>query len=135
MEGVVSLVAFDPAKTLYKIKEYEVLPNQNIHGIPTPDMVIICPTKLLAKAERLAQIHRDHDNYDVLVLNQKDIFNEFSSGTPDAMAYRLMLKMFYDRNPEKLKHLLLFGGGYFDNRQLSKQLGENYLLTDRKSVV
>ena len=133
VEGVVSLVAFDPAKTLYKIKEYEVLPNQNIHGAPTPDMVIICPTQLLAKAERLAQIHRDHDNYDVLVLDQKDIFNEFSSGTPDAMAYRLMLKMFYDRNPEKLKHLLLFGGGYFDNRQLSKQLGENYLLTFQSS--
>lgn len=133
VKGVVSLVAFDPEKTLYKIKEYEVLPNQNIHGTPTPDMVIICPTQLLTQAERLAQIHRDHDNYDVLVVDQKNVFNEFSSGTPDAMAYRLMLKMFYDRNPKKIKHLLLFGGGYFDNRQLSKQLGENYLLTFQSS--
>ena len=129
INGAVSLVAFDPTKNLYKISEYEQINNQNLHGAPTPDMVIICPTILLEQAERLAQIHRDHDNYDVLVVDQQDVFNEFSSGTPDGMAYRLMLKMFYDRDPQKIKHLLLFGGGYFDNRQLSRTKGDNYLLT------
>ena len=129
INGAVSLVAFDPSKTLYKINEFTEVKNQNIHGTPTPDMVIICPTILIEQAERLAQIHRDHDNYDVLVVDQQDVFNEFSSGTPDGMAYRLMLKMFYDRDPQKIKHLLLFGGGYFDNRQLSRTKGDNYLLT------
>ena len=129
LSSSIALVAFDPTKTLYKISGYEQVSNQNIHGTPTPDMVIICPTLLIDEAKRLAQVHRDHDNYDVLVVDQKQVFNEFSSGTPDAMAYRLMLKMFYDRNPEKIKHLLLFGGGYFDNRQLSRTKGENYLLT------
>ena len=45
------------------------------------------------------------------------------SGTPDAMAYRKLNKMFYDRGADskghKLGYMLLFGNGTYDNRQLS----------------
>ncbi|MGN0213647.1 MAG: type IX secretion system sortase PorU [Muribaculaceae bacterium] len=127
--GKGEFIAFNPEEDLYKITSYEPIENQNIHSQPTPDYVIICPKQLLPQAERLAQFHRDTDGMDVFVVDQQKVFNEFSSGTPDATAYRLMLKMFYDRNPEKLKYLLMFGGGYFDNRQLLRNKGENYLLT------
>lgn len=122
-------VAFDPAAQLGKVASFQPVANQNIHALPTPDYVIISQKNLRRQAERLAKLHREHDGIDVLVVDQDCVFNEFSSGTPDATAYRLMLKMFYDRNPEKLKHLLLFGAGYYDNRQVQREIDKNYLLT------
>jgi hypothetical protein len=50
------------------------------------------------------------------------LFNEFSSGTPDANAYRRYLKMMYDRattDADIPRYLLLFGDGAWDNRMLS----------------
>ena len=111
-------VAFDPSKELMSIAGYEEIENQNIHGLPTPNMVIITCEELIPQAERIAQMHRDNDNMTVHVLDQQKIFNEFSSGTPDAMGIRLMNKMFYDRNKNKFKYILMFGAGNYDNRQI-----------------
>ena len=111
-------IAFDPTKDLKSIDGYEEIENQNIHGLPTPDMVIITCEELMPQAERIAQMHRDNDNMIVHVLDQQKIFNEFSSGTPDAMGIRLMNKMFYDRNSSKFKNILMFGAGNYDNRQI-----------------
>ena len=59
----------------------------------------------------------------VRIVPADELFNEFSSGTPDANAYRRYLKMFYDRagNNESLmpKSLLLFGDCAWDNRMKS----------------
>ena len=111
-------IAFDPSKELKSIAGYQLVENQNIHGLPTPDMVIVTCEELIPQAERIAQMHRDNDNMIVHVLDQQKIFNEFSSGTPDAMGIRLMNKMFYDRNKSKFKNILMFGAGNYDNRQL-----------------
>jgi len=111
-------IAFNPDKPLKSIAGFESIENQNIHGLATPDMIIVTCKSLLPQAERIAQMHRDKDNMTVHVLDQQKIFNEFSSGTPDAMAIRLMCKMFYDRDSAKFKHLLMLGAGSFDNRQI-----------------
>ena len=111
-------IAFNPANELKSISVYTEIENQNIHGLPDPDMVIVTCEELLPQAERVAQMHRDNDNMVVHVLDQQKIFNEFSSGTPDAMGIRLMSKMFFDRNRNKYKNLLMFGAGNYDNRQL-----------------
>ncbi|MBR5640220.1 MAG: type IX secretion system sortase PorU [Muribaculaceae bacterium] len=112
-------IAFNPSKKLKKIAGFEHIDNQNIHGMAVPDMVIVTCEKLLPQAEIVAQMHRDNDNLLVHVLDQQNIFNEFSSGTPDPMAIRLMNKMFYDRDTDgKFKYLLMFGSGSYDNRQL-----------------
>lgn len=54
------------------------------------------------------------------MLDHEKVFNEFSSGTQDAMAYRRLCKMFYDRgvsdDGHKLGYLLLLGCGSYDNR-------------------
>ena len=53
-----------------------------------------------------------------------EIFNEFSSGTPDAMAYRRYMKMLYDRaktEAEIPKSLLLFGDCVWDNRMITPE--------------
>ena len=55
-------------------------------------------------------------------MTPESIYNEFSSGTPDATAYRRFMKMFYDRQTsgaDAPKYLLLFGDGSFDNRKLT----------------
>jgi len=99
--------------------------NQNLHALTAQDMVIISPAAFTGEAERLAQEHRDHDNMRVAVVSAEQIYNEFSSGNPDATAYRKLMKMLYDRaggfgTPDAPKYLLLFGRGFFDNRNITK---------------
>jgi hypothetical protein len=97
--------------------------NQNLHGLPQTDMAIIAPEVYLPLAERLAEKHRTLQGLTVAVVQPEWIYNEFSSGAPDATAYRRFMKMFYDRaatDAEKPRYLLLYGDGYFDNRRLTK---------------
>jgi hypothetical protein len=97
--------------------------NQNLHALPQTDMVILSPEVYVPLAERLAEKHRTMQGLTVAVVQPEWIYNEFSSGTPDATAYRRFMKMFYDRaatEAEKPRYLLLYGDGYFDNRRLTK---------------
>ena len=96
--------------------------NQNLHALPQQDMIIIAQPNFTTQAERLAEAHRTKDNLTVRVVTPEAIYNEFSSGTPDATAYRRFMKMFYDRQTSEAdapKYLLLFGDGSFDNRKLT----------------
>ena len=111
-------IAFNPTKTLKKISGYESVPNQNLHGMAVPNLLIITDKMFHEQAQRVADLHAAVDGIDVAVVDQDQIFNEFSSGTRDAMAYRLLCKMLYDRDNTKFKNLLLFGTGTFDNREL-----------------
>ena len=122
-------VAFDPSKTLKKVASFEPVENQNLHGMAIPDLLIITSKAYLEQAQRLADMHAAIDGMDVAVVEHNKIFNEFSSGTRDAMAYRLFCKMLYDRdtNKNKFKNLLLFGTGSFDNRELMGEHPNNLL--------
>ena len=110
--------------------------NQNLHGLESADMVIVVPAsgKLTAAAERLAAAHRTIDSLSVAVVRADMIYNEFSSGTPDATAIRRFMKMLYDRNGSSSapRYLLLMGSGAWDNRMhVSDWAGQNpddYLL-------
>ncbi len=120
---------------------YVEVPNQNVHAHKDMEMVIITPAKLQSAAERLAEAHRTYDKLSVVVVTDQQLYNEFSSGTPDATAYRRFVKMLYDRAEKTQggvlpRYLLLFGDGTFDNRKLLHTSGENTLLTyqSRNSV-
>ena len=98
--------------------------NQNHHADTAVDMVIIIPTsqKLLSQAQRLKEYHERYDSLRVRIVPADELFNEFSSGTPDANAYRRYLKMLYDRAEtaaDMPRYLLLFGDGAWDNRMLT----------------
>ena len=116
-----------PATTVYPVPEYVgFIANQNHHADDFVDMIIIIPAsrRLQAEAERLAQMHRDMDGMRVIVVPADELYNEFSSGTPDANAYRRYLKMLYDRAQEKKdkpRFLVLFGDGAWDNRMLTPE--------------
>lgn len=120
-----NFVAVD-VNAAYPEPEYVAdVPNQNLHAVQAADMVIIVPASNLfrAQAERLAQAHRDYDGMTVVVVKADEIYNEFSSGTPDATAYRRFMKMLYDRAAsadEAPRYLLLFGDAVWDNRMLTQ---------------
>ena len=100
--------------------------NQDHHADAATDMVMIIPTSqnLLAQAERLKAHHEQHDGLRVTIVPADELYNEFSSGTPDATAYRRYLKMLYDRATtpsDKPRYLLLFGDGAWDNRMRSSE--------------
>lgn len=115
--------------------------NQNLHADGPTDMVIVIPAsgKLATQAERLAKIHREKDGLRVRVVRADKIYNEFSSGTPDANAIRRYMKMLYDRaetEADAPRFLLLFGNGLADNRMLtsgnSNKNPDDYLLCYEK---
>lgn len=98
--------------------------NQDLHADRDFDMVIILPTsqKTMAQAERLKAFHEENDSLKVRIVPADELYNEFSSGTPDASAYRRYMKMLYDRAEDEGKaprYLLLFGDCTFDNRMLT----------------
>lgn len=102
-------------------------------------MIIISPSTLRKEAERLKEAHETQDGLRVEVVTPEEIYNEFSSGTPDATAYRRFMKMLYDKaasKEDRPKYLLLFGDGAYDNRfvteswsKMSVKERENFLLT------
>ena len=123
-DGTQTFVAFDPTYTFPEPTAGESIDNQNLHALSNVDMVIIVPTsgKLTAQAQRLAEAHEQYDNLKCIVVRADNIYNEFSSGTPDATAYRRFMKMLYDRgieNGTSPRYLLLMGDCAWDNRMKS----------------
>lgn len=126
------------ASGTFPVPEYVYnITNQNHHADPQADMVIIIPTsqKLKAQAQRLKAFHEQRDGMRVNVVPADELYNEFTSGTPDASAYRRYLKMLYDRaesEADQPKYLVLFGPSVWDNRMLtadcSRLTADDYLL-------
>ena len=108
-------VVFNPGGEFKQPEPVGEVENQNLHGLNTPEFLIIAHPIFLNSAEELADFHRSYDAMDVEVVNVEKVYNEFSSGTKSATGIRNFIKMFYDRN-EKLKYVLLFGDGSFDNK-------------------
>lgn len=65
----------------------------------------------------------------VIATDEISLANEFTGGTPDATAYRLLAKTYYDqylRRESELRspcpmQLLLFGDGSYDNRMITSE--------------
>ena len=123
-------VAVDVNGSFNKVEVVGKVNNQNLHALEQCDMVIIVPSNgdFLTQAERLADAHRTKDGMTVHVVKADQVYNEFSSGTPDGTAYRWFMKMFYDRavsstgqvDESKLpRYLLLFGDCAWDNRMIT----------------
>jgi hypothetical protein len=96
--------------------------NQNLHGMSTPEFLIISHPDFLGVAGDLADFHRSHDEMDVEVVPADLIYNEFSSGRKDATGIRNFIKMLYDRGTG-LKYVLLFGDGSYDNKNINSGSG------------
>lgn len=110
------------AGTSFPVPEYVYnITNQDHHATGPVDMVIIVPTsgQLTEQARRVKEFHEQHDGFRVALVPADELYNEFSSGTPDANAYRRFLKMLYDRaetEADMPSYLILFGDCVWDNR-------------------
>lgn len=113
-------VAWQSAEGMPQPEIIGYAPNQNIHGLPTPDMVIFTLPQWYKEACDLAAYRKQKQGLDVMVTNLDEIYNEFSSGTPDIQAMRRMLKMFYERPEKKLKYALVMGRPTWDYRRKTK---------------
>jgi hypothetical protein len=129
-ETLREFVAFT-ANQGYSVTVVGEVPNQNIHGQPQPEMVIVAHPNFLSQAEELAQIHLDESGLKTLIVTNQQVYNEFSSGNPDVSSIRNMMRMFYNRSTSEVdmpRYLLLFGDGSYDNRTHSST-NTNYVLT------
>lgn len=125
--GYREYVAFNPAQVKRSVTPGGKVGNQNIHSLPTPDMVIISPSEYLNASERLAEMHRKTDGMIVHVLTPQAIYNEFSSGTPDVGAFRKMLNMWYRRSqdsPEgpQTRYCLIMSKPTYDNKMVTSSV-------------
>lgn len=132
--GIREYVAFNPDGSQWVNAEVMgTVKNQNLHALENIDYVIICPEGYEEIAADLAKAHEEKEGITWAVVTDQQVYNEFSSGTPDATAYRWLMKMLYDRADgnaiAKPRWLLLFGHGSFDNRKLLPNSGTSLLLT------
>ncbi len=119
-KGYREYVAFDSSKAGKSVTTVSGNYNQNIHAMPSPDMLIVAYPQYKAAAERIANVHRTKDEMEVVVLSPQEIYNEFSGGHADIGAFRKLLKMWYDRDDErKISHCLLLGRGSYDSKMVS----------------
>lgn len=138
LEAVVStpqrrFVFFDEAATYTAPEVVGKIDNQNLHAHNNVDYIVIIPANgiLADQATRLAELHAAREGMSYSVVRADQLYNEFSSGTPDATAYRRYLKMLYDRAGDDEnampKYCLFMGKSPWDNRFVTDEWrGKNF---------
>ena len=123
--GLRSYAAWTEGSALPCPKFVATVTSQNLHDASAgnPDMVIITADIWRGEAEKLARLKSESaDRLLARVVTAGEIYNEFSSGAPDANALRRYLKMVYDRGlaaGKPLRYALLLGRATWDNRGIS----------------
>ncbi|MBK6346015.1 MAG: type IX secretion system sortase PorU [Bacteroidales bacterium] len=94
----------------------EKVANQNLHGMNAYDMIIVTHPDFASEAARLADFHSQNDHFNVVLLQDQAIYNEFSSGAKDISAIRDFVRMLWLRGEDndKPRFLLLFGDASYD---------------------
>ena len=124
-------VVFTTTGALSPVIRSTAVPNQNLHGSPEADMIIVTYPLFMNHARKLADIHLNHDGLVSLIVTPEQIYNEFSGGIPDIAAIRNFVRLKYlgQKNTYKpLKYLLLFGDGSYENKTMPPK-NPNYILT------
>ncbi len=131
------LIALNPSAQFPSPFVIGSIENQDLHALQDIDLVVVVPASghLTQQAQRLANAHSEKDGLRCIVLTADKIYNEFSSGTPDATAIRRLMKMLYDRGTStstQPQNLLLFGSCVWDNRMVTPSMSrrdqDDYLL-------
>lgn len=120
------VMLFNPAATLLPVEYAGEVNCPDLHASPTPHMLVVASRDFMPHAERIAELHREADGLDVVVVSQDDVYNEFSSGTPHLMAVRRLARMYRDRDPAKFRSILLFGPAHYDSRGLAVDDKEDF---------
>ncbi len=111
-------IAFTPSLAVNPLSARRIA-NQNLHSHSAKDLIIITHPSLLSEAQRFADYKLSVKGLSVGVVLVNDIYNEFSSGKQDLSALRDYLKMLYDRAPDDIENVLLFGDCSYDYKYRS----------------
>jgi hypothetical protein len=132
MPGILSGSDFRFVNSASRLREYVAFNNtnfqvpvavgrvniQDLHNASPTDYLIIAYPAFLQQAQRLAQFHQQQNSLRTVVVTTDQVFNEFASGSPDPVAIRDFVKMYYDKfgtsAADKPKYLLLFGDASYD---------------------
>jgi hypothetical protein len=116
-ENLSEFIAFNENNTFHPTLIGQVQ-NQNLHGLPQAEFVIVTNPLFLSQANQLADFHRNNDQLTVAVVTTEQVYNEFSSGKQNPAAIRDFVRMFYERGASdtanRVHYLLLFGDGSYD---------------------
>lgn len=130
-------IVCDLSKTQKKVSGVEKLSNTDLHAMASKgaDMLIITVPEYQDFANRLAELHRVHEGMSVEVALTSDIYNEFSGGVPDPMAYRGIIKMMADSDSRRFRNVLLVGKVFGDFRKILRESDENYIIGFQENKV
>ena len=107
--------AFNNNNYLVPLNEGKIL-NQDLHNSSAAELLLITHPSLFSEAQRLANFHIQQ-GMSVKIFTTNQVYNEFSSGSPDPGAIRDLAKMYWDKYRNTSvppRYLLLFGDGSFD---------------------
>lgn len=102
--------------------------SQNLHAMETPDLVVLTSSLMMPAAEFAADFHRNNQGIDVAVIDQQKIFNEYGSGNVSPEAVRRFMSHLYNKNPQKLKAMLIVGPATYKNATLVND-GSPYVIS------
>ena len=114
-------IAFTYDHTLTPSFRGTEIADQDLHGSPPADMIIVTHPLFYRYAEKLKDIHNSNSGLTSLIVTPEEIYNEFSGGIPDIVAIRNFMRMKYLKQKgtsHPLKYLLLFGDGSYENKTL-----------------
>lgn len=114
------LVAFNPDRTL-PVPEIvgEVDFGPIYDGLGQVDMIVVAHSAFEDAANELADMHRRYRGLNVKVVTDRQIYDALSSGAPSAQAIRAYAGYVYRQSDSRLKYLLLYGDGSYDNRGIT----------------
>jgi hypothetical protein len=108
-----SYVAFQPSQ----VKGFSGTGTMTPPNLPldvVPDLIIVTHPMFEIQANRLAAHRRSVYGIEVSVVTTIAAFDAYSGGRQDITAIRNLLRYHYNRDPGKLKNVLLFGRGSYD---------------------
>ena len=124
--GYREFVAFNPEIKAPNALMSAKVENQDIHGAEIPELLIISPSEYMEGARMIARLHEQTDGMKVSVLTPEEIYNEFSGGHPDVMAFRKLLKMWHDRSAGEsgtgIRYCLIMGRGSYDSKMATADM-------------
>ena len=127
-EGIVRhYIAFNPNGDTKRPDLVGAVPNQNIHGLMSADLVVVYHPDFLDAAMQIAQHRVDYSGFNVAVIDINHIMNEFAGGSMDPSGLRDFAAMLKKRDPG-FRYMLLVGDGSYDYRHLnSDQDDDNFI--------
>ncbi|MDE6371648.1 MAG: hypothetical protein K2K92_09190, partial [Duncaniella sp.] len=127
-EWYAALVAFEPGVSIPVPQPVEEMKAQSLGTMDDADMLIVCTAATRGASERLAALHERWQGLRVAVVNQQEVFNEFSSGAAHPEALRQLVREL-EMRPRRLNYLLMMGQGSWDMRHVFDQSDNEYLVT------